>query len=214
MDGNHNHRGRVIIVSGFAGSGKTVVLDELVKLADYKISVSATTRNPRIGEVHGVKYYFMTKAELDKRTADGEWLEYAEFSGNWYATPLKPVEETIESGRDIILEIEVQGASNVRKKYPDALTIFIAPPSYKELRQRLGDRGTETEEELEKRLKTSKEEINHIYRYDYYVINETGKQAETTEMIHAIISGGDSEIVDKCKVEKEKIDSFIAKYFE
>ena len=212
MDGN-NH-GRVIIISGFAGSGKTVVLEELLKLADYKISVSATARKPRVGEVHGVNYYFMTKAEFDKRTADGEWLEYAEFSGNWYATPLKPVEETIESGRDIILEIEVQGASNVRKKYPDALTIFIAPPSYKELQQRLGDRGTETAEEIQKRLKTSKEEINHIYLYDYYVINETGKQAEATATIHAIISGEDSEIVNRCKVEKEKIDNFIAKYFE
>jgi guanylate kinase len=137
--------GKLVIVSGSAGSGKGTVLKELFHLAEYKYSVSATTREPRIGEADGVDYYFLTREDFSGKIANGDMLEYAEYTGNFYGTPREPVEKMISEGYSVILEIEVVGALNVKEKFPEALLIFLSPPTYAELERRLRERGTETE---------------------------------------------------------------------
>lgn len=164
-------KGTLFIVSGPSGCGKGTVLAEILKQDNVYYSVSATTRAPRPGEVNGVNYHFLSKEEFEKLIENGGMLEYANYCGNYYGTPKKPVEDMLAEGKNVILEIEVQGALKVMEKCPEAVSVFILPPSLKELRRRLHKRGTETEEVIEKRIGEAAGEIRKAVNYDYVMIN-------------------------------------------
>ena len=181
-------KGLMRVISGPAGSGKGTVNAHLFKTGDFVYSVSATTRAPRPAEVDGVNYHFISKEDFLSRIEHGDMLEYTEYCGNFYGTPLNEAEEVLASGKNLILEIEVEGAENVKKKYPDAVLVLLLPPSYAVQEQRLRGRGTETEEKITERLARAKEEIAHASSYDYVVYNSDGKDAEAAEQILAIVS--------------------------
>lgn len=164
-------KGTLFIVSGPSGCGKGTVLAEIFKQDNVYYSVSATTRAPRPGEINGVNYHFLSKDEFEKLIENGGMLEYASYCGNYYGTPKKPVEDMLAEGKNVILEIEVQGALKVMEKCPEAVSVFILPPSLKELRRRLHKRGTETEEVIEKRIGEAAGEIRKAVNYDYVMIN-------------------------------------------
>lgn len=169
--------GKVIVISGPSGVGKGTVVQELLSNNDdCTLSVSATTRAPREGEVHGVNYFFITKEEFQSRIKNNAMLEYAQYCDNYYGTPRDYVQQSIENGKNIILEIEVQGALNVKSTMPEAVTVFVMPPSMIELEKRLRGRGTEEEEVIQQRLKTAVEEMRQSPKYDYIVINHTVNQ--------------------------------------
>jgi len=180
-------RGLLIVLSGPSGVGKGTVRKELFSQpnTNYEYSISMTTRNPREGEVDGVDYFFKTREEFETLIDHGGLLEHAEFVGNYYGTPLAYVNETLDAGRDVFLEIEVQGAAQIRKKAPDALFIFLAPPSLTELQDRLVGRGTETAEVIAKRIATASEELEMMSLYDYVVENDEVTNA--CDRINAII---------------------------
>lgn len=179
-------QGSLVVVSGFAGTGKGTVMKELLKRYDsYALSISATTRNPRPGEVDGREYFFKTKEEFEQMIEEGAFVEYACYVGNYYGTPKQYVEEQLAAGKDVILEIEIQGALNIKKQFPEALLLFIAPPSADALKQRLTDRGTETQEVIEQRLARAVEESQGIENYDYLVVNDV--LDECVEMVHHMI---------------------------
>ncbi len=182
-------KGLLFIVSGPAGSGKGTVVTTLVKNhPEIFLSVSATTRNPRPGEVHGVHYYYISKEEFENRIENGQMLEYTTYSGNYYGTPLKEIEESMAQGKDIILEIEVDGAMQVKEKLPDSsVTVMLTPPNKEVLEARLRGRGTETEEVIKWRLERAKEEILLLPKYDYSVVNEDAKSEECAELLYKII---------------------------
>lgn len=165
-------KGILVVISGFSGAGKGTIMKELIKRYDYFLSVSATTRSPREGETDGKDYYFHTKEEFQEMIDNGELVEWAEYVGNYYGTPKKRVEEKLEQGKDVLLEIEMQGGMLVKEQFPDALLIFISPPSAKVLRERLTGRGTESPEEIEKRLMRAVEEVKYMKDYDYIVVND------------------------------------------
>ena len=177
----------LIVLSGPSGVGKGTVRKELFSQpnTNYEYSISMTTRNPREGEVDGVDYFFKTRVEFEALIEQGGLLEHAEFVGNYYGTPLAYVNETLDAGRDVFLEIEVQGAAQIRKKAPDALFIFLAPPSLRELKDRLVGRGTETEDIIAKRIATASEELEMMSLYDYVVENDEVTNA--CDRINAII---------------------------
>ena len=171
-------RGKLLVISGPSGVGKSTVLKALFEgRDDLYFSVSATTRAPRPGEEHGVNYYFIEPEMFHQWITDGEFLEYAEYVGNFYGTPKKYVDEAMEQGKDVILDIEVQGAIQVTSKRPDAVRIFIAPPSWSELERRLTERGTDSPEKVQKRLVRAKVELQTANTYDYFVINDTVERA-------------------------------------
>lgn len=181
-------KGILIVVSGFSGAGKGTVMKELLKKYDnYALSVSATTRKPRPGEEEGIAYFFKTTDEFEKMIAKDELIEYAKYVDNYYGTPRMYVTEQLEAGKDVILEIEIQGALKVKEKFPDTLLLFITPPTVSELRRRLVNRGTETMEVIEGRLGRAKEEAEGMDRYDYLIIND--KLDECVEEVHRIIEG-------------------------
>ena len=159
-----NQRGILIVVSGFSGAGKGTLMKELMKRYEetYALSVSATTRNPREGEVDGREYFFKTTEEFEKMIAKEELIEYARYVENYYGTPRTYVEQQLEAGKDVILEIEIQGALKVKERFPDTLLLFVTPPSAKELRRRLVGRGTETMEVIESRLARAVEESEYM----------------------------------------------------
>lgn len=166
-------RGIVVIVSGFSGAGKGTVVRELMSRYDnYALSVSMTTRAPRKGEEHGREYYFVTDEEFEALIASDGLLEHAGYCGHYYGTPRRFVEEKLDQGYDVILEIEMQGALQVRDRFPEALLLFIMPPSIDELRRRLAGRGTETSEIIEERMAKAREEALGIEQYDNIVIND------------------------------------------
>ncbi|MEO4053580.1 guanylate kinase [Solibacillus sp. CAU 1738] len=180
-------RGLLIVLSGPSGVGKGTVRKELFSQpnTNYEYSISMTTRNPRAGEVDGVDYFFKTREEFEALIEQGGLLEHAEFVGNFYGTPLAYVNETLDAGRDVFLEIEVQGAAQIREKAPNALFIFLAPPSLSELQDRLVGRGTETEDIIAKRISTAREELEMMSLYDYVVENDEVHNA--CDKINAII---------------------------
>ena len=166
-------KGIMIVVSGFSGAGKGTLMKKLVQeYDDYALSVSATTRNPRPGEENGREYFFLQKDEFEQKIAENGLIEYACYCDNYYGTPRAYVEEQLASGKDVILEIEIQGALKVKKQYPDALMLFVMPPSAAELRRRLEARGTETKEVIDKRMRRAVEEAEGIEEYEYIVIND------------------------------------------
>lgn len=166
-------KGRVFIISGPAGAGKSSVIGELFKLRDKLFfSVSATTRKPRAGEVDGVNYWFITQEKFDAMVENDEFLEHARYVNNSYGSPRAPVEEKLREGWDVIFDIEVQGARQVKEKMPEAVTVFLAPPSLEELERRLRGRSTETEETIIKRLERAKTELREAEKYDHIVVND------------------------------------------
>ena len=168
-----NRKGLLLVVSGPSGAGKGTICKALLNKNDQiKLSVSATTRKPRNGEVHGVNYFFIEKEEFAKMIENGEFLEYAQIYDNFYGTPKAAIIECLEKGQDVILEIEMQGARQIKEVYPEGVFIFVLPPSLEELKSRIVGRGTETQEEMEKRFSCAFEEINQIVNYDYFIVNE------------------------------------------
>lgn len=180
-------KGLLVVVSGPAGSGKGTVNKQLLDTGDFAFSVSATTRAPRPGEVDGVNYHFISKEEFEKRIETGDMIEYTSYCGNYYGTPRKEVEEVLAEGKNIILEIEVNGAVNVKKQYPDALMILLLPPSFAIQEARLRGRGTETEEKILLRLAESKTEVERFGEYEYVVYNRDGASSEAMQDILAIV---------------------------
>lgn len=165
-------KGLLVVVSGPSGAGKGTVMSRLITGGGYALSVSATTRSPREGEKDGINYFFKTRDEFEKMIADNEFLEYAEFCGNYYGTPAPYVQTMLDEGKNVILEIEVKGAFQVKERCPEAVLVFLAPPSIKELESRLVGRGTETADVIEKRLARALEELDLIDNYDYVVVND------------------------------------------
>ena len=177
-------KGSLLVISGFSGVGKGTAAKRLVEKYGYSLSVSATTRKPRTGEVDGREYFFKTEAEFKNLIDYNGFIEYARYVDNYYGTPRKFVEEELAAGHNVILEIEVQGAFNIKKQYDDALLIFITAPSAQAIRERLIGRGTESEEVIHKRLERAKEESMDMTKYDYIVINDL---EECVDRIHAIV---------------------------
>ncbi len=198
-------KGMLIVVSGPSGCGKGTLLAEVLKKDKFFYSVSATTRSPRPGETDGVNYYFLTKEKFEETAENGGMLEYASYCGNYYGTPKKPVEDMLERGIHVILEIEVQGAMKIKEKCPDALFIFILPPSLKELRRRLNKRGTETEEVIECRLGEAAGEIKQACKYDYTVVN--GELSEAVDDFLAIIRAEELNVKNSEKIIDEVLNN-------
>lgn len=186
------------VVSGFAGSGKGTAMKGLLEKypGQYALSVSATTRSPRPGEVDGREYFFITDEEFEEKIKNDELIEYAGYVGHYYGTPKQYVEQNLSAGRDVLLEIEIQGALQIKKKYPDALLLFFTPPDANELKKRLTGRGTEDAETIKKRLARAAEESTGMESYDYLVIND---EIDTCiEEIHHIIQS-EKHRVSRCE---------------
>ena len=174
------------MVSGFAGAGKGTIMNKLIeKYPGYALSVSATSRSPREGEKEGVNYFFKTREEFEEMIRNDELLEHAEYVGNYYGTPKAFVEKKLDEGMNVLLEIEIQGAMQIKKAFPDALLVFIMPPSAKILKERLTNRGTETPEVIDKRMKRAIEESRGIESYDFIVIND--EVDKCAALLHNII---------------------------
>lgn len=185
-------KGLLVVYSGFSGVGKGTIMKEMLKREEsFRLSVSATTRAPRPGEVDGREYYFVTKEKFLKMIDNDEFLEYAQYADNYYGTPQKAVEDMLNEGYNVFLEIEVQGGVQIMEKCPDCLSIFIVPPSLEVLEQRLRGRGTETEEVIEKRMKTALVEQGYTSQYDFVVEND-------------IVEKTVDDIINIVKTEKEK----------
>ena len=166
-------KGILIVVSGFSGAGKGTLMKKLLENYDnYALSVSATTRSPRQVETNGKEYFFKTVEEFEKMIAQDELIEYAKYVDNYYGTPESYVTDQLEAGRDVILEIEIQGALKVKEKYPDTLLLFVTPPSAEELKARLVGRGTESMEVIEARMRRAIEEAQYMDSYDYLIVND------------------------------------------
>jgi guanylate kinase len=188
-------RGRLIVVSGPSGAGKsTLIKASLEAVPELAYSVSATTRYPRPGEKDGVDYIFLSRREFERWIEEGRFLEWAEYSGNLYGTPEQKVEELLQEGKSVILEIELQGARQVRRKRPDAVMVFVRAPSLEETRRRLTGRATETEEALKSRLATAVSEVAATGEFDYEVVNDDRERArnDIIEKMESIVRGGRS----------------------
>lgn len=205
-----NSRGKLIVVSGFSGVGKgTVVKAITAKYDNYALSISATTRAPREGEEEGKAYFFKTKEEFEEMIANNQLVEYASYVGNYYGTPRAYVEEMLQKGKDVILEIEIQGASKIKNMFPEALLIFMTPPSAKELINRLNGRGTEDKQTILNRMKRAIEESEGVDKYDFLLIND--EVDKCVEMLHNIVNEKhtdktiDTKLIENIKAELAEI---------
>ena len=198
-----SERGLLIVLSGPSGVGKGTVRKAIFESDDndFQYSVSMTTRNKREGEIEGVDYYFRTREEFEALIEEGEMLEYAEYVGNYYGTPLSYVQKTLDQGKDVFLEIEVQGAKQVKEKVPDGVFIFLTPPDLAELRSRITGRGTDSAEVIDERMRVAREEIEMMALYDYAVVNDEVSKA--VQRIREIISS-----------EHFRVDRVIGKYIK
>jgi guanylate kinase len=198
-----SERGLLIVLSGPSGVGKGTVRKAIFEsdTNDFQYSVSMTTRNKREGEIEGVDYYFRTREEFEALIEAGEMLEYAEYVGNYYGTPLSYVQKTLDKGKDVFLEIEVQGAKQVKEKVPDGVFIFLTPPDLAELRSRITGRGTDSAEVIDERMRVAREEIEMMALYDYAVVNDEVPKA--VQRIREIISS-----------EHFRVDRVIGKYIK
>ncbi|MCH6268933.1 MULTISPECIES: guanylate kinase [Neobacillus] len=199
-------KGLLIVLSGPSGVGKGTVRKEIFSQPDtaFEYSISVTTRKPRAGEVDGVDYFFRTREEFEEMIRHGKLLEYAEFVGNYYGTPVDYVRQTLDEGKDVFLEIEVKGARQVREKFPEGLFIFLMPPSLSELKNRIVTRGTETEDIIHNRMLTAREEIEMMELYDYVVENDQVELA--CERIKAIV------VAEHCR--RERVEKRYKKLLE
>ncbi|GAB6169996.1 guanylate kinase [Clostridium carnis] len=196
------NRGVLIVISGPSGAGKGTICKELLeKHENIYLSVSATTREPRSGEVHGVNYYFLKKEDFLRKVKENGFLEYAEVYGNCYGTPKANVEKMLDEGKDVILEIDIQGALKVKENFSEGVFIFILPPSMEELKQRIIKRGSETEESLMRRFKSAYKEINYVSKYNYAVVNDTLDVA--VSKVESIIAA------EKCRVDRIKENTIL-----
>lgn len=198
-------KGILLIISGPSGAGKGTVVSELKKTGDYFLSISATTRKPRQNEVDGVHYFFKSREQFEDMIKNNELLEYADFCGNYYGTPVDYINKQTEKNKTVILEIEIQGALQVKKVYPEAVLIFLTPPSMSELEKRLIERGTETSEKIKLRLSRAAEEIDNIGKYDYIVVNDTVKQA--ADDIECIVRAEKMRAIRNTDIKKNLIGS-------
>ena len=188
-----NRKGILLVVSGFSGAGKGTLMKELLSRYDnYALSISATTRNPREGEEDGREYFFRTREEFEKMIVEDALIEHACYVGNYYGTPRAYVEGQLSLGRDVRLEIEIQGALQIKKRFPDTLLLFVSPPDAATLKNRLVGRGTETMEVIENRLARATEEANGIEQYDYFIINDDLDAC--VRQVHEIIQGEHSRV--------------------
>nr|WP_296081865.1 guanylate kinase [uncultured Blautia sp.] len=179
-------KGVLTVVSGFSGAGKGTVMKRLIqKYDDYALSISVTTRTPREGERDGIEYFFKTKEEVESMIENDEFLEYARYVDNYYGTPRFYVEEMLAKGKNVILEIEIQGAMQIKAKNPEAVLVFVTPPSFEELRNRLVGRGTETADVIESRLRRASEEAEGMPSYDYILVND--QVEDCVDRLHQII---------------------------
>lgn len=190
----NNNEGVLLVLSGPSGAGKGTICKGLQKDIPIEYSVSATTRPPRVGEVHGKDYFFLDKENFENKIRENGFLEWAKVYDNYYGTPMDYVQSVLAQGKDCILEIDPQGAKQVKKKKPDAVYVFIIPPSMQELERRLTQRGTEKIYEIEKRISSAREEISAMEYYDYVVVNDEVSKA--VEKVKAII------IAEKCRVQR------------
>lgn len=186
-------KGILIVISGFSGAGKgTLVKALLNQYEEYVLSVSATTRKPREGEKDGREYFFKTREEFEKMILDGEFIEYAQYVNHYYGTPCAYVYSQLEAGKNVILEIEIQGARKIKERFPQAILLFVTPPSAQELRKRLTERGTEDMETIRLRLKRAAEEAEEMSSYDYLVIND--RLEDCVKTVHEIIKSAGCEM--------------------
>lgn len=195
-----NKKGILTVVSGFSGAGKGTLMKELLsKYDNYALSVSMTTRNPRPGEVDGKDYFFISKEQFEQNIADGKLIEYAQYVENYYGTPKDYVFEQLEAGKDVLLEIEIQGALQIKKKFPDSLLLFVTTKDAETLVSRLKGRGTETEEVIYKRLRRAAQESEGIEEYEYLIVNDVLE--ECVDEMH--------DIIQKAKLKASRNKDFI-----
>ncbi|XFA99620.1 guanylate kinase [Candidatus Izemoplasma sp. B36] len=198
-----NERGLLVIISGPSGVGKGTIRKALFNIADnnFCYSVSMTTRKPREGEIDGQDYFFVTREEFERRIKENGFLEYAEFVGEYYGTPMDYIEKQMELGKEVIVEVEVQGALQVKERIPEAVFVFIVPPSKKDLIERLENRGTDSKQKIKKRIEKAEREYSLAYKYDYIVVNDEVNNA--ADRIYAII-----------RAEHAKTERSIHKYYK